>query len=217
MMEKFNNEPSVIENFHTPSPLKQLITAYRICQQSMSLSDSNFETEELGKKDTRLIISEIDMGHTSPLEHIDFSFTIKCSRVTQLQLVRHRISSFSAESARACKIEEFFVPATKNLEAILIYKDIANICQKAYEQLLIIGEKKENARYILPTSMMSEIIYKTNLRSLRNAIGERTCKYAQNEIKFIFNKIKMIVMKVHPIFMYKVEKCYTCPNQCSGN
>ena len=82
-MEKFNIEPSVIENFHTPSPLKQLITAYRICQQSMSLSDSNFETEEIGKKDTRLIISEIDMGHTSPLEHIDFSFTIKCSRVTR--------------------------------------------------------------------------------------------------------------------------------------
>jgi len=44
-MEKFNIEPSVIENFHTPSPLKQLITAYRICQQSMSFSDTDNSPE----------------------------------------------------------------------------------------------------------------------------------------------------------------------------
>lgn len=217
-MIKFNVEASVSLNFVTSDPVLNIIQAYRICRQSMKDSDSKFLEEKfvLGPKDEKLIKSEIEMEHTSPLEMVDFSFLIKCSRVTHLQLVRHRISSYSAQSTRAISTEEFLIPPYKNKEADIIYKDMYNICQKAYKQLLSIGESKENARYLLPQAMMSEIIYKTNLRSLRNAIGERTCKHAQKEIKFIFEQIKKIVNVVHPVLLYKVEKCYTCPNQCNG-
>ena len=208
--------------------IPDIVHAIRNCHNSMDKSDSHFvlkdplsqipKSFELGPNDAKLIKQCIELGHTSVLEFVDFTFMIECSRVTQLQLVRHRMSSFSGESARVLTPKDYLVPSGGNPKVQSIYAEIYQLSEQYYNKLLEAGESKESARYVLPCGQMSRILYKANLRSLRNAISERTCRASQEEIRYIFNEIKEMFSSV-PILMYMVEKCHKCPNvskHCSG-
>lgn len=216
---KYKANVEIIENppfFGLPN----IINAIRNCHNSMNKSDSVFIDKKfiLGKNDKTLIKQCIDLGHTSVLEFVDFTFEINCSRVTQLQLVRHRLSSFSGESARVLKPKDFLLPKNKESNIQSIYAEAYQLSEQYYNKLIDLGESKESARYVLPCGHMSRILYKANLRSLRNAISERTCISAQEEIRNIFTEIKSM-FREYPILMYKVEKCNNCPNRsktCSG-
>ena len=50
----------------------------------------------------------MEMGHQSPIEHAPFTFAVEgVSRVLTHQLVRHRIASYSQQSQRYVRLEEF--------------------------------------------------------------------------------------------------------------
>lgn len=212
---KFLYEPEVSLIDYTHDPIKRIIYAIRKCKDSQEKSDSIYEDALqcqtiIGEKDKKLLESCISYKHNSVLEHVDFSFLLTISRVTQLQLVRHRISTFAAQSFRVLKPELFHIPSKLNEE---IYKEAYDLSMQFYDKLISLGSSIEDARKVVPCGIMSQIIYKTNLSSLRNAIAERTCLCAQEEIRIVFKKICKIIKSINPILLFKVEKCYTCPNQ----
>lgn len=219
-------EPKVKLKYFTDNPLGKIIEAIRITRDSFEKSDSIFDFESgalitLGPNDEKLIKKCIDLGHTSVLEFVDFIFELEISRVAQLQLVRHRISSFEAESARFVKPKSFLLPLEEdkmtNPEIKKIYEEIYEMELKYYNKLLELGVSKEDARYILGTGHVSKILYKSNLRSLRNAVSLRTCKKAEREIRIVFEKIYNLAFKIHPILMYNVKNCPKCIEKCQKN
>jgi len=193
----------------TANPVSTIIDAYRKCHQSEDCSDSTGSI--LGEKDRLLLRKCIVAGHESPLEHVNFTFTFKISRAAQTQLIRHRISSFSIESQRYVECSEYFIPVAISSDedaSELFLSEMDNILE-TYQRLLEIVPK-EDARYILPNCMLGDIQYTANLRSLRNAIAERTCKHAQTEIRELFTIIKGLVGATCPDFLYRCEKVYRC-------
>jgi len=67
-------------------------------------------------------------GHESPLEHVKFTFAVEgVSRALTHQLVRHRLASYSQQSQRYVKEDNFsfIIPPTikKDPEALKEYED----------------------------------------------------------------------------------------------
>ena len=58
-----------------------------------------------------------DLGHLSPIEHISFTFAVEgVSRVLTHQLVRHRLASYSQQSQRYVKLDQFEYIIPKEIE-----------------------------------------------------------------------------------------------------
>lgn len=84
---------------HTPEPDKVAAAAARLCYSTTSAEKimENF-TEE---KAASFIKKLVESGHMSPIEHVNFTFTIDgVSRTLLSQITRHRIASFSVQSLR---------------------------------------------------------------------------------------------------------------------
>ncbi|AHF97130.1 MAG: FAD-dependent thymidylate synthase [Desulfurella sp.] len=174
----------------TPNPDDICFETAKICYQSKT-------------KDKEGLLSKIiKSGHLSILEHASFTFLIKgISRVASHQLVRHRIASFTQQSHRYTKASGFFVPEKilNNTKAKEIFDDIIKKAQSAYEELLNLDLPKEDARYVLPCAIVSDIIVTMNARELLHFFTLRTCKKAQKEIQDIAIEMLKICKKTAPI------------------
>ena len=88
---------------YTANPEQNIVAAIRQCYSQVGAK----ELKEKTNKETRerLIRQVMASGHTSTLEHASFTFAVEgVSRVTEIQLVRHRIGcSYSIQSGRYVK------------------------------------------------------------------------------------------------------------------
>lgn len=140
--------------------------------------------------------------HESVLEHVNVTARFTCSRACSHQLVRHRIGSYSQESQRyvnyAKKGYEVICPPSigvppgeyndgLTLQGTVVQQEWLNACYYAcsvYEALLEAGANPEDARYVLPNAMKTEIVATYNLRTWRHIFKERALnKKAQWEIR----------------------------------
>jgi thymidylate synthase (FAD) len=100
---------------HTPNPERLIAQAAKLCY-------SNSSIEEIGEKLTdentsKFLNMLMSLGHESPIEHINFTFGVEgVSRATSHQLVRHRLASFSQQSQRYVKLDQFEYIIPKEIE-----------------------------------------------------------------------------------------------------
>lgn len=123
---------------HTENPELVVATAAKLCYAGCDI-------EALMKKQTpegiqKFITMLEELGHESPMEHVSFTFAIEgVSRVTEQQLTRHRIASYSIQSGRYVDRSnaKFYTPKSiaNNDEANEIYTDVIEHSKKAYEEL----------------------------------------------------------------------------------
>lgn len=155
---------------------------------------------ELSERDEKLINYLVKHQHTSPFEHNQLSFRVKCPIFVQRQWMRHRMSSYNEISYRYVKSAlEFYTPPhwryqdTQNRQGSVgsfedeglkkIYTDALAHATHAYETLLEQGVCRELARGLLPMSTYTEFIYTVNLHSLVHFLKLRTHPGAQYEIR----------------------------------
>lgn len=131
-----------------------------------------------GTEADRLIRHIVKMGHTSTLEHLNFTFVISgVSRALLAQLTRHRIGvSPTVQSQRYVDDKtkgkkggvEMIVPPSieNNAEAWEIYNNIIFNIQTAYDQLRALGIPKEDARFVLPNGASTSLTLTMNLRAI---------------------------------------------------
>jgi thymidylate synthase (FAD) len=183
----------------------------------------------------------MDLGHYSPLEHISFTFAIEgVSRVLTHQLVRHRIASYSQQSQRYVKFDQFeyivppairahteakniFVSAMKaDQEA---YNQIVKLLEKAYFDQFVnegVGESKarsqaekaaiEDARFVFPNACETKIVATMNARSMINFFEHRCCNRAQWEIRELADEMLKQVKVVAPsVFRDAGPRCLKGP------
>lgn len=120
----------------------------------------------------------IARGHEAMLEHASITVRFIVDRGISHEIVRHRVASFAQESTRYCNYSKnrfngeitvvepcFFGKGTSSYE---IWKSTCEACEKAYFDLLNIGELPQNARDVLPTSTKTEVVMTANIREWRH-------------------------------------------------
>jgi len=191
--EKVN--PKVTLLFHTPNPeVAVALAAKRTTSKKLPKSLDDESVKSL----IRLVVRR---GHHSVLEHAVFTFSIEeISRVCVNQLIRHRIASYSQRSDRVTKPSKAVVPRTvfESERARAIFEKAVEEAFKAYEGLLKIGIPREDARYVLPFGVESQIIVTMNARELLHFFKLRCCMRAQEEIRLLAWRMLKLVKEVAP-------------------
>ncbi len=211
---------------YTPEGEKMLASAAKLCYSPVGIDKIEEDLDE--ENVDKFLNMLISLGHESPLEHISFTFGIEgVSRTLTHQLVRHRIASYSQQSQRYVKLEQFeyvIPPSIKEepeakkmfIEAMeedqKYYDKITNILyKKNYEKYMKEGYKElearakaekssiEDARYIFPNACETKIVATMNARSLLNFFRLRTCNRAQWEIRQLAMEMLKNVKKVYPV------------------
>ena len=124
---------------HTPEPDKVVAQAGKLCYSAVGVDEI---TQKLTEEEIARYVNMLaSIGHESPLEHVSFTFAIEgVSRVLTHQLVRHRIASYSQQSQRYVKLEQFeyIIPPAieKNPEAKRIFIETMKRDQEAYDELV---------------------------------------------------------------------------------
>ena len=187
--------PKVILLAITPDAEKLIEEAGRTCYLSLSKITDDSERN--------FIRSAIKRGHHSILEHASASFRILgASRAFTHQLVRHRIASFSQQSQRYVDEAEFnyIVPPeiNTNSEALEIYREFIENSRKTYNRLREAGIKKEDARFILPNALESQIVFSANFREFRSVFNLRLDRAAQWEIRRVCLEMLLVLQEKAP-------------------
>lgn len=145
----------------------------------------------------------IKRGHTSVLEHAKATFHIsEVSRALTHQLVRHRLASYTQRSQRYCKEDEFgyVIPPciAAHKYALDKYDEIMKNLSDNYSELVKMGMKPEDARFILPNACNTEITVTANFREWRSIFALRCESHAQWEIRNLCTEILRILYSKEP-------------------
>jgi flavin-dependent thymidylate synthase len=140
----------------------------------------------------------------SSWEFVDYIFVIEdVTRAFTHQLVRHRVgTSFAQQSQRSVDMSEFEYLTTGSIrsdeERTWVYDRTMKRINEGYQELLLMDAIPQDARGILPTNILTNIIFKANLRTLHGMCAERLCVKAQGEFQDVMRAIRAAVIKVHP-------------------
>lgn len=186
----------------TPDSEKLIEKAGRTCYLSFDKI-----TEDSTEKFIRMLVKS---GHDSVLEHAYATFRITGgSRAFTHQIVRHRLCSFSQQSQRYVDEKGFEVvtphSVENNIEAKKLFDDFIETAKDTYIKLQSMGIRKEDARFVLPNAVESEIVISANFREWRHVLKERCDKSAQWEIREIALEILRILKKHAPVIFEDFE------------
>jgi len=194
---------------YTPNPEAIVARAASLCYSK--------KDKEPGKEKIKPFIEKLlKMGHTSPFEHISFTFRISgVSRVLSHQLVRHRIASYSQQSQRYVFFEKASYVIPNSIKEKGLNREFSKKIGEMvdfYHKLVENGIPKEDARYILPSSFTTRLIMTMNARELLHFFRLRCCNRAQWEIRNLADKMLSIVKNICPnIFLHSGPPCITGP------
>lgn len=179
----------------TPQGEKLIEEAGRTCY--LSLDKIGDGTEK------NFIRNCIKNGHHSILEHASATFRIQgASRAFTHQLVRHRLASFSQQSQRYVDENEFhyIIPPeiVKNSDARNVFREFIEQARTVYMKLRELGIKKEDARFVLPNALESQIVFSANFRELRFIFSLRLHRSAQWEIRRVCMEMLKIMQREAP-------------------
>lgn len=199
----------------TEEPELTVALAAKLCY---SAADIGQLRERLGRVEIdRFIDKLLELGHTSPFEHISFTFGIEgISRVTSHQLVRHRIASYSQQSQRYVKLPgfKFIIPPAIGKDRGLKreYETAMRGLADLYGRFIEAGISPEDARYLLPGGCETKLIVSMNGRELFHFFSLRCCNRAQWEIREMADRMLAEVKGVAPrIFRKAGPPCIKGP------
>ena len=178
-------------------------------------STSRDLTEEKRQRIPELVRRLWFDGHETPFEKVQLHFLVTCDIASHIHLLKHRISSLNAESARykELKDDKYYVPedwtniiGTQDGIMTLWSEKLIQSTERSillYHEALkeltpILGRKraKETARYFLPynTQITSDVMF--NLRSFANFYKLRNSEHAQVEIQQIARQMMTLAYNI---------------------
>lgn len=229
---------------HTPDPESVVAAAARLCYSAVGV-DALLE-QQTPEKNTKFVRMLSTMGHESPIEHVSFTFAIEgVSRALLAQITRHRIASYSVQSQRYVRLDDFQfvippeIEADPNSKELFLeamkkqgeeYLSLAASLQAAHTARFLaegLDEKSaqrkaeklanEDARFVLPNACETKMVVTMNARSLRNFFKLRCCNRAQWEIRALAEEMFRLVYPVAPaIFDGAGPSCVACGRCTEG-
>lgn len=184
-----------------------------------------FDMENMPQnRDKGLIRYMLENRHTSPFEHVVFTFMIKAPIFVIRQWHRHRTWSYNEISGRYVEFDEndYYVPndlfinvqsksnkqgrdegvvleAEKKRDIRHNYILACNAAFDYYEDLLELGLAREVARCVLPLSLYSRFYATVDLHNLLHFLGLRLENHAQKEIREYAKALLSLIMPIVPI------------------
>jgi len=139
--------------------------------------------------------------HFSVFEHAYATFRISgVSRAFTHQLVRHRLCSFIQQSQRYVDEKEFkyIEPDSigQNPHAHNIFSEFMEKARETYKMLQEMKIRREDARYVLPNAVESQIVVSANFRQWRHIIELRGSPQSQWEFRRVVIEI-LKILKTH--------------------
>jgi thymidylate synthase (FAD) len=171
----------------------------------------------MADQDVKLLKYLLDHRHTSPFEHVVFTFSVHCPLFVRSQWQRHRTWSYNEISRRYTEVDlEFYVPpvvreqAASNRQASIdpVHVDQTAARQlidgqnraavDAYKRLLEMGVCREQARGVLPQNLLTTFWATVNLHNLIHFLELRDDAGAQWEIRQYAVAIKALIQPQFP-------------------
>lgn len=168
--------------------------------------------EVMDEKDEKLLRYLLEHRHTSPFEHVVFTFSVHCPLFVRSQWQRHRTWSYNEISRRYTEVDiELYVPpvvreqAESNRQAsvepvrvdqvtarqLIVAQNRAAL--EAYNHLLDLGVCREQARGVLPQNLMTTFWATVDLHNLISFLELRDSESAQWEIRQYAVAIKDLI------------------------
>lgn len=177
-------EPGYIVLNFTPGVLSIIERAGRVCYQSESTGDPE-----------KFVRSLVKRGHHSVLEHASVTIQLIVDRAVSMELIRHRLASYSQESQRYVNYKnqdiEFIRPSQIQADSPedVIWGAAMCTAEDSYKILIKHGYAPQTARSVLPNSTKTEIIVSANLREWRHIFQLRTSPAAHPDMRYIMLQV----------------------------
>ena len=186
-------------------------------------SDAYSFKQHLKTKDRKLIQYLAKHKHISPFGHCFASFHIKAPVFVARQLVKHKFLRWNEISRRYVDSEpEFYMPRSwrgrsedkKQGSSGEWYDEDTDIsvgycytaCLDTYKELLDEGICPEQARMVLPQSMMTEWYWSGSLDAFADMCKLRCAPDTQAETQEVANKISIQMHKLFPVSWMALAK-----------
>lgn len=146
----------------------------------------------------RRALSCKDKGHLATLRFANATFHVSgISRACSHQFVRSKHLDFLQRSQRYCSENnsDFVYPGTDMDTKI---SGLYQTAMRVYQELLAEGVKKEDARFVLPEGMTTELIVTGNLQAWLDFVNLRMDKHAQKEIRNVAKTINNMLSEHCP-------------------
>lgn len=185
------------------------------------------------KTDRALIRYLYKNRHTSPFEMASITFQIKVPISIAIQFKRHRTAKINAFSQRYSEVSEDMgrldmrtpslirgqskmnaqssTPLEESEKAV-ISKKLEEVEQKLediyhdYQELIGLGMCRETARFCLPQSTYTVLVYQKDLNNFMKFLDLRMAPDAQEEIRVYANAMFTLAKKYFPITMEVFEE-----------
>jgi thymidylate synthase (FAD) len=193
----------------TPEPELVCARAMRACRAKQPAHKLEVPREDV----VRLVRNARKLGHLSVLEHASFTFSVAgISRACSHQLVRHRMASYSQQSHRAVAMtqSDVVVPPSvqKSSERFEVFKKSVDDSFNSFNRLLKLGVQLEDARYVLPNALMTNLTVTMNARELLHFFKLRLASSAQWEIRELARRMLQEVKKIAPVMFEQIDNPY---------
>jgi thymidylate synthase (FAD) len=180
-----------VELLHlTPDALNFIGNCAGICYDAKRDSESNIKRA----------INCSKRGHLATLRFAHATFHVSgISRACSHQFVRSKHLDFLQQSQRYVnqdKGEFIYPPVSEEIRPYL--SDAYQRAKKEYNTLLMLGIKKEDARYVLPEGMSTELVVTGNLQAWMDFISLRSGNESQAEIREVAITINEILYEYLP-------------------
>jgi thymidylate synthase (FAD) len=168
-------------------------------------STSRELTEDKKSRIPKLINMLWSEGHETPFEKGTVHFLVNCDIASHIHLLKHRIASINAESARYKELKEdkMYIPQdwpiTLGMKLLQHTKLSDTLYHEVLEELTpILGRKraKESARFFKTYNSQIQADVMFNMRSFANFLKLRLSEHAQVEIRGIAEQMLKLVQDI---------------------
>ena len=181
---------------------------------------------KLDAKDDKLIKYLAYWGHWSPFAHATMSFRIKAPIFVARQLVKHQVGlswnevsrRYVSDEPELYKIDKWRGKPVNSKQgsagevelsdlAKVSYDKIMEGCKILYDQLLGEGVAPEQARAVLPQTMMTEWIWSGSVYAFSRVCNQRIKPNAQRETGEVAEEIVKVMEQHFPLCTkYLIER-----------
>lgn len=145
------------------------------------------------------------MANTIPSswEFINYTFLINgVTRAFTHQFVRTRTASFAQQTMRVLDVDGWDYATgptvSDDVDRQTEYEDAMVQIDNTYRSLIKAGAKIEDARGILPTNILTNIVASFNLRTFSETQRKRASSRTQGEYRNVMQAMRAEVLRIHP-------------------
>jgi len=192
-----------------------------ICASAARISTTQGDALEIfgkAKENSRnaaLIRKVMESGHESILEHAVFTLALcNVSVLVEQFFIEFRLASFTVKSRRYVDFGKmgYYVPAGLNEEARGAYLSHMDYLFSEYRYFLEEGIPKEDARFLLPYSFLSNFYCTVNARELIHMLQEMRFGRGRDlpELQLLFGQLTEQLEQLFPVLLEDLKGGSPC-------